>query len=423
MNTMLVLVLSVMVILFGGVLVSPATAAETHRVAMVDAFVIGAFIGPPPEEFTEARFAEIKAAGIDMVVTWHLADADNNRKALALAQKAGLRLIVRDDRVRVLAGDPNLPLNPETFRQVVADYRGFDSLGAYAFWDEPRPFQFGRLAEISQAFRAIDPDHEPYVNLFPGYADNDQLGGLTFAQYVRTFIETVKPGILCYDHYTLSEDPNRPSTWYQDLRLMRQEARRAGIPLWLYVQSEGIKNMLRVPNAAEVAWQANTALAYGVRAILWFTYWNPSPPLDQIPADFKGEIHYEAMIGADGKKTAVYDHVQKANAFLHVAGPALIGWDNVAVTHVENGLVTYGECPIAKFYAAGKLVVGTFLREKTYRLVIANDSYTHPAKVTINPIPGLNLTGVIAQINARIIATTLEMEPGGCVVVEFTPNP
>lgn len=60
--------------------------------------------------------------------------------------------------------------------------------------------------ELVAFLRERDPAHLAYINLLPTYASNEQLGnkGDTVAEYrehLRSFVETVKPAMLSYDHY------------------------------------------------------------------------------------------------------------------------------------------------------------------------------------------------------------------------------
>ena len=52
----------------------------------------------------------------------------------------------------------------------------------------------------------LDPDHVPWVNLFPNYASTAQLGTSSYDQYVSDFMTIVQPKVLCYDNYLFSND-------------------------------------------------------------------------------------------------------------------------------------------------------------------------------------------------------------------------
>ena len=64
---------------------------------------------------------------------------------------------------------------------------------------------FPRLRDICKLMRDLDPEHEPFINLFPSYAEPERLGSPDFRSHVREFIETVRPGLLSYDYYALRE--------------------------------------------------------------------------------------------------------------------------------------------------------------------------------------------------------------------------
>jgi len=127
------------------------------------------------------------------------------------------------------------------------------------------------------------------INLFPSYGSPAQLGFDDFRAYVHSFVKTVNPVVLSYDHYPLWNPSAGRTNWFGDLTVMRDESRKAGIPFWVCLQSEGLDQALRVPNRAEILWQASTALAYGARGVVWFTYWTPSTTQEIPPDDKKAD--------------------------------------------------------------------------------------------------------------------------------------
>ena len=92
------------------------------------------------------------------------------------------------------------------------------------------------------------------------------------------------------------------------------------IPFMVFVQSQGIRGHLRVPNKAEILWQVNIVLAYGARGIGCFSYWTLAPDQafpqgDEAPPPII-ESQYNALIDINGNRTEVYDHVREADLYL-----------------------------------------------------------------------------------------------------------
>lgn len=409
---------------------SPA-ASEQERVklaqkkAMASQFIIGAFPGPPDGQINAARYREMAEAGIDVIVPfWGTMDGTSNPNMLDLAHAAGLRVLAMDERIGPITISAEAEYDPEVVESIAGDYKGHASLFGYGVRDEPPVELFDRVSKVSHLFARLDPNHPPLTDLFPGYARPEQLGMDSYRGYVQTFIERVDPSVLMYNHYPLKVDPGVDTGWHRDLALFREESRKAGITFWVFAQCQGIRGQLRVPSCQEIFWQASTALAYGARGIWWYRYWTqPSDAGDQEPPRHPG-----SMIDGHGNRSPSYYSVQAANRFLRQAGPALIGWDNSSVARVRNGYVRPpGNCPAVSL--AGKdfdVVVGTFTKGQRARLVLANDSYEHPAVFGMVPGGSFRINKVIASWNAKVPAdfnaagTQWSLGAGGCILIELS---
>lgn len=406
---------------------APRPKAELWR-----EFVIVAYPGPPLEEVNAARYREIAEAGIDVIVPGNgTFTAAQNLRAMDLAQAAGLRVIPIDTRIYAFLPAGVRSVDEPTLEAVVADYRHHPAFAGYTIKDEPSADLFPALQRLRDRLLEKDPEHETFINLFPSYGSPTQLGFADFRTYVRHYLEIVKPRVLSYDFYPLRDDVTVDAGWFGDLTIVREESRRANIPFWVFMQSEGIKGYMRVPNRAEVFWQASTALAYGARGICWFTYWTPPPNQGVPPTEgqtpFFGEQHYGGMLALNGVRTPVYDYVREANNFLHRAGRALLGWDNAFVAHFEGGqLLAGGASPVVTISGdEANVVVGTFQRQDRYRVLLANRSWEKSAR--------FRLETTSARQGFRLLAATgknseksqdesgqWQLEPGGAMLLEIT---
>ena len=423
-------------LVIGGCVVAGREECQPRRAAegLWHEFVILAYPGPPLGEVNDARYREIAEAGIDVIVPGNgTFTPPQNLRAMNLAHAAGLRVIPMDQRLFTFAPKEVPTVDDEMLAAVVADYRDHPAFAGYTIKDEPSADLFPALQRLRDRLVQKDPGHEPFINLFPSYGSPTQLGFADFRAYVRHYLETVKPRVLSYDFYPLRERATVDADWFSDLAITREEARRVGIPLWVFMQSEGIKGNLRVPNRAEVFWQASTALAYGARGIGWFTYWTPAPDQgvppteDQVPAS--AEQHYGGMLDTNGVRTLVYDHVRAANTFLHGAGKALLDWDNAFVAHFQRGqMLAGGASPVVTVSGDdANVVVGTFQRQDRYRVLLANRSWEKPARFRLE-------TAGKAQIVRLLTATDTnpqqvldksghwQLEPGGAVLVQVVPQ-
>jgi hypothetical protein len=398
-------------------------APDQQHVELLDEFVITAFWGPPLDEVNIERYRQIAHAGIDVLFPGNgIMNGEDNLKALDVAEQAGIRLIPFDTRVLQYAQSADIEIDTSIIDEMVNDYKSHPAFAAYVVRDEPAASMFSRLSDICHLLRERDPRHEPFINLFPSYAGPERLGNVDFRSHVREFIQTVKPGVLSYDHYALREPDTWYELWFDDLDVVRGETRRANIPFWIFIQSEGIRKALRVPTRAEILWQANTALAYGARGLGWFTYWTPKSN----PDDPNAEQHYNAMIDVEGNPTRLYDHVREANLYLQPAGKGLIGWDNEFIARYEDGqLMEGGSSPVVTPEGTGvNLIIGTFRRDDMYRVVISNSRCETETSFSLNISPEWKGVELVTSIDASpVIEGKFDgqwtMEAGGSLILEI----
>ena len=403
------------------------------RSELVDEFVITAYSGPPPGEINEERYNEIAAAGIDVIVPGNGSfSPEQNLAALDLAQKAGIRVLPIDQRIMAFGQTADVQIDTALIRKIVNGYKDHPAFAGYVIRDEPGMGLFPALGKVCTYFKEADPGHEPLINLFPSYASDEQLETSDFRTYIRSFIDTVHPGLLSFDFYALRESETWSEGWFNDLAIVREETRIAGIPFWVFIQSEGIRDYLRIPNRSEILWQVNTAVAYGARGLGWFTYWTPQadqsiPQVEGAPPPLVEE-HYGGMLDIEGNPTPLFNFVTEANNYIHYAGRALLGWDNSHVARYEQGKLIEGSSPLIKpFSEDANLVIGTFSLGERRRIVISNSSHDIDFFFTLVIPPEWQVNSVITFIDA--IPPDLEdpelttmIDPGGSVVLDLGPN-
>ena len=404
---------------------------ESLKPELTDEFLIMAYSGPPPGEINMDRFREIAGAGIEILVPGNgVINGAQNLEVMDLAEKAGIRVVPFDIRVLALPLNPGISPDTIIIQEVTADYKDHPAFAGYVISDEPSATLFPALKRITGSFRKEDPLHEPVINLLPSYGSPVQLGFDDYRKYITSFIETLDPGLLSYDNYPLREGVTWYDAWYSDLAVVREETQKVSIPFVLFVQSEGIRGGLRVPNRAEILWQVNTALAYGARGFGWFCYWTPQP--DQGFPQLEGgppplvEAHYNAMIDLKGNRTEVYDFVREANFYLKKAGKELYSWTNTDVARYEEGkIMEGGSSPVlTPTGEQANLVIGTYQKDNRSRIIISNSRCEEPAAFSIQVSPKWTSSGVFTSIEAFPAGDATNdaewnLNPGGSVILEF----
>lgn len=196
----------------------------------------------------------------------------------------------------------------------------------YGFYlrDEPGPGYFPGLAKVSDAIHELAPGKWAYINLFPNYADQNQLEGRSYEKYLDEFVEKCRPTVLSYDHYALLDNGTLRDGYWRNLEQMRSAARTNHLPFWQIVLSAAHFNY-REASAADLRFEVYSSLAYGARGIAYFTYFTSTTgnyrmaPIDQF-----------------GNPTATWGYMQHVNLQIQKLAPTLLQLTSDDVYHCAN---------------------------------------------------------------------------------------
>jgi hypothetical protein len=285
-----------------------------------DVFPISFWCGPPRKFVSVERYQQVKEAGFTFIMPDGVGgnEPELQRKILDTAQQVGLKAFIDDQRMpRAIKG--NEQNAKRAIDAIVADYASHPALAGYFVTDEPGVAGFAGLAEVFAYLKEKDPNHPAYTNLMPNWARPEHTGLPTYEEYVERFMTTVKPPILSYDHYSFFKKSDRAG-WFANLELMRAHALRANVPFWQIVQATSHGDYRRVTEA-EKRWEAMHTLAYGGKAVLFFTYWKP----DADP------VWDEAIIDLDGTPTRQYAEIQRVNRDVQAIGKHLLRATSISV--------------------------------------------------------------------------------------------
>lgn len=255
------------------------------------------FAGP---DITDATAAQMKAGGFNLI--WA------SEAQLDLAQKHGLRVYLKDALLDWKAMDD--PAHVAKLDALIERVKNHPALYGYYVTDEPSAKEFANLGKLKAHLHAKDPAHVAYVNLFPNWPGAEVLGTTgenlpAYKDYLKQYMEVVKPEILSYDHYHFLAKTDAEE-WFLNLALIRQTALDAKIPFMNIVQASSWEPFFRAPNAYELRWLNTTSLAYGSQGISYFVYYFP--------------LYYEwfgeksgMMMRPDGSTTLQYDAAKNLN--------------------------------------------------------------------------------------------------------------
>jgi hypothetical protein len=323
-----------------------ATAlAEDHppRVAPEDfAILAWSWIPGDVEVLREIRECGFNIAGF--VAPEHL-DA---------VSEAGLQAIVSYGPTHVSDGhiDRDEASIREAVQALVDRTAGHPAVFGYYLRDEPNARMFPALGRYVEAFRQAAPEARPYINLFPNYASEAQLGTATYQEHLEQYVTIVKPPFVSYDHYALMEDGSLREGYFANLEAVRSVALAHELPFWNIVLANAHFTYAE-PTPAGLRFQAYTTLAYGGRGISYFTYLSPNSgnyrlaPIDQF-----------------GHKTPTWDMLRNVNLQIHTLAPTMITLKSIGVFHhpdVPEGCHGLAESNhLAEVNGPGRFVVGEF---------------------------------------------------------------
>jgi len=267
---------------------------------------------PPP--VTDENLARLAAE--HYTLTWVSADG------LDAAAGHGLRAMLTDGLLNPSTLDD--PGQKAKLDALIDRVKNHPATCAYFLRDEPSASDFPALGRLVAYLRERDPAHLAYINLFPTYANNDQLGTAgdtvtAYREHLRQFIEVVKPTLVSYDHYHFFKNYDGDQ-YFLNLGMIRKAALGAGLPFLNIIQASDGEKVWRFPTGDELRWLVYTTLAYGGRGISYFVYWGP--------ASYRGLYH-------DGKPTPLARDAARLNAEIGALSPELMVLDSLGAYHTE----------------------------------------------------------------------------------------
>ncbi len=336
-----------------------------------DRFAIGFWVDPPADENMDAHYKDIAAADFTMVVGGFGARTPENvRRQITLCERYDLKAVVS----RAGLEPDKLPDSPAVW--------------GYMIRDEPSAKDFPALRKTADEVCGARPGKMAYINIFPDYASEEQLGTSTYDEHVRRFVNEVGVEVLSMDHYpVMKPGDDRREGYLGNLGIMRKYSLIKDIPFWNYFNTMPF-GVHSDPTEAQLRWQIYTSIAYGAKGVMYFCYWTPGG--GEFP---KGG----AIITSEGLKTRHYDQAARINHDIKNLGPTIMKLTSTGVykpaeisgewriyeqPEGDQGKVT-DDRPL-KSISEGDYLIGVFKHEDNRQAVMVNNySYSFTAWPTV----------------------------------------
>ena len=253
-----------------------------------------------------------------------------------IAQQHGLRVQFRHGLISPASLDN--PAERQKLDALVAQVHTHPALYSYFVRDEPGTGHFSDLGRLIAHLRERDLKHPAYINLYPIYAKNVELGTqgdavTAYREHLRQYLDVVKPSLLSYDHYQFAAAGDG-DLYFLNLSMIRQAAQQAGIPFINIVQAASFKwdPEMRVPNGDELRYLVYTTLAYGAQGISYYVYCCPG--------------HTGGIALPDGTPTPAYHAIKSLNREFVAIATELQPLDSLGIYHA--GMTPPGAIPLPK---------------------------------------------------------------------------
>ncbi len=403
------------------VLAAAAVLFAAPRVNAVDGndFIISYWCGPPSGGNYDSQYAEIAECNFTHAMYPNNgASPAQNKAILDACEKYGLKYFPYDGRV--LAHAPGDPKFSENLDAMIADYRNHPALAGFFLGDEPGPGSFAQLAAVNQYLLKKEPKRLPFINLLPNYVDEKYIG-MKYNEYVDRFCSTVKPRLVCYDHYALFKGIERDG-YFANMETIRRAALKYDAEMGFIFQCTP-HGTYRDPTETDLRWQVNTALAYGCKALFYFTYFTPT--------DAESNFH-NGILDAKGRRTPHFAMAKKINAELKNLSGTLVRLTSTSVYHtapIPAGCTALADDAPIRVKAGGPLVLGFFQHHDGSQWAIVVNRDLHKATSAVlafdQQIAGLEelspQTGKLSSVALLERTSRFEIPPGGIKVLKFAP--
>ena len=299
------------------------------------------------------------------------------------------------------------------------DFSDIPGFAGKFFYDEPVASEFSTIASWIDSFEAQGYSNGIFLNnLFPSYAGESGYGADSYEEYLEGYIDQVLskvngPKWLSVDFYPLwmktTGATNVHENYLYNLEATAQAAlahKDMDLTVHYFVQTHGFGdqewNVRDLSSIADIRYQYNCAMAYGVNAFSVFTY--PTQGGDYF-ASGNGLVTNNGD-GTTTKNDAYY-YVQQANSELKA-------WDEIYLSYDYEGTMAIGKTSAGEnmanklshnlsslsgtsvFTASNDTLIGQFDKNGSKAYMVSN--YSNPANGETDTVIMNFANGTVLQV-------------------------
>lgn len=328
--------------------------------------------------------------GMTLAMSPEFKQGDSKEKMIELLDECsanGIKVIMCDYRSYWGGATDNPEEYEEKFRKAYEDFGKHPAVMGFHVGDEPgNEKDFNDCANANKIQLKVAPELVPFINFYPYWPGQEisMLKKPSFENWVDDMAKKSDFKLLCYDCYAqMNPEDAGTDLYFNNLRLYVEAAKRAGVPAWTTLLSVG-HFRFRCPKEDDLRWQLNTAVASGMKGLLWFFIYMRDP-----------SINYRVSpIDEFGERTETFEWLSRVNRhFSHHFGDFFCKANHIATYHTvkawgnnvlfEKGkvdtVITDVSCP----QGLGA-VVGIFEKDGDSFVAIVNNSKTESGEFRLH---------------------------------------
>lgn len=298
---------------------------KTFLQSKQDKILVSGWSVHPSELIDPQKCARAREMGLDIAYVHPPKDSDSLLELLDVCEQNNVGVFYFDPSVYGITEDHYWMIPQKT-----ASYARHPALYGIVLRDEPGVYDFPRLARLTRVCKEMETNAIPVINLYPDYANRDQLNGVTYEEYIDRFAREVDLPYLSYDYYPLSDDGVKhrvTDSYLTNFETVARACRKYRKDLWFFIQAMGFNQIMRIPTEEELRWQVYVAVSFGTKVLQLFCYATPD--------DAGGEVFLSALIDRNSQKTERYDLMKKIIAEMH-------GFDHAYLQYQHMGNMIFG---------------------------------------------------------------------------------